>query len=59
MSKRSPAFGVEIEREIDHPARHSVMIKDPDGLRLQFFVNREWVPAVIDKAGRDESLYLL
>jgi len=54
-----PASGVEIEREIDHPARHSVMIKDPDGLRLQFFVNREWVPGVIDKAGRDESLYLL
>ena len=51
--------GVEVEREIDHPARHSIMIRDPDGLRLQFFVNRQWEPSVIAKAGQDESLYLL
>jgi catechol 2,3-dioxygenase len=54
-----PGSGIEIEREVDHPARHSIMIKDPDGLRLQFFVNRDWAPAVIAKAGRDEALYLL
>jgi catechol 2,3-dioxygenase len=54
-----PGSGVAIEREVDHPARHSIMIKDPDGLRLQFFVNREWAPAVIAKADRDETLYLL
>jgi catechol 2,3-dioxygenase len=54
-----PGSGVEVEREVDHPARHSIVIKDPDGLRLQFFVNRDWVPAVIRKAGADESLYLL
>ena len=51
--------GVKVEREVDHPARHSVMIKDPDGLRLQFFVNRDWAPKVIAKAGQDEALYLL
>jgi catechol 2,3-dioxygenase len=51
--------GVEVEREIDHPARHSIMIRDPDGLRLQFFVNRQWDPSVIAKSGQDESLYLL
>lgn len=54
-----PGTGIAVEREIDHPARHSIMIKDPDGLRLQFFVNRDWVPPVIAKAGRDDSLYLL
>jgi catechol 2,3-dioxygenase len=51
--------GIEIEREIDHRARHSVMIRDPDGLRLQFFVNRDWVAPVIATAGQDEALYLL
>ena len=44
---------------VDHPARHSIVIKDPDGLRLQFFVNRNWAPTTIAKAGRDEVLYLL
>jgi catechol 2,3-dioxygenase len=54
-----PGKGVEVEREVDHPARHSITIRDPDGLRLQFFVNRDWAPPVIAKAGQDESLYLL
>ena len=54
-----PAAGVELEREVDHPARHSVVIRDPDGLRLQFFVNRNWDASTIAKARPDEALYLL
>jgi catechol 2,3-dioxygenase len=54
-----PKAGVKVEREVDHPARHSIVIKDPDGLRLQFFVNRDWSAPVIAKASRDEQLYLL
>ena len=54
-----PGKGLEVEREIDHPARHSIMIRDPDGLRLQFFVNRDWAPPAIAKAAQDEALYLL
>jgi catechol 2,3-dioxygenase len=54
-----PGTGVQVEREVDHPARHSIVIRDPDGLRLQFFVNRNWAPTTIAKAGRDEVLYLL
>jgi catechol 2,3-dioxygenase len=54
-----PGTGVELVREVDHPARHSVVIKDPDGLRLQFFVNRNWDPPTIAKARPDEALYLL
>jgi catechol 2,3-dioxygenase len=57
--KALPGTGIAVERELDHPARHSVTIRDPDGLRLQFFVNRDWVPAAIAKAGRDEAPYLL
>lgn len=54
-----PGKGLKVEREIDHPARHSIMIRDPDGLRLQFFVNRDWAPPAIAKAAQDEALYLL
>ena len=41
------------------PARRSIVIKDPDGLRLQFFVNRDWSAPVIGSASREEALYLL
>lgn len=54
-----PGKGVTVEREIDHPARHSVMIRDTDGLRLQFFVNRDWSPASIKTVKDDDALYLL
>jgi catechol 2,3-dioxygenase len=54
-----PAAGVELEREVDHAARHSVVIRDPDGLRLQFFVNRNWDASTIANAAPDEALYLL
>lgn len=54
-----PAAGIQVEREVSNPARHSVVIKDPDGLRLQFFVNRDWTPSVIGKVSREDSLYLL
>jgi catechol 2,3-dioxygenase len=53
-----PQAGVQLEREVDHPARHSVVIKDPDGLRLQFFVNRNWTAPVIGKVSKEEALYL-
>jgi len=48
-----------VERVVDHPARHSVTIRDMDGLRLQFFVNRNWTPDVIGKATSEEAPYLL
>jgi catechol 2,3-dioxygenase len=54
-----PKAGVQVEKEVDHPARHSVVIKDPDGLRLQFFVNRDWSEPVIGKTSREDALYLL
>jgi len=54
-----PEAGVEVEREVDHPARHSIVIRDLDGLRLQFFVNRNWDPLTIGKVGPDDALYLL
>ncbi|MGI8525551.1 MAG: VOC family protein [Pseudolabrys sp.] len=54
-----PGSGVKVEREVDHPSRHSVVIQDMDGLLLQFFVNRNWTADVIGKARADELPYLL
>lgn len=51
--------GIKIEREIDHPARRSIVIKDPDGLLLQFFVNRNWSASELGSLSADEKLYML
>ena len=32
--------GVAIEAEIDHPSRRAIVIRDPDGLRINFYVDR-------------------
>jgi catechol 2,3-dioxygenase len=50
--------GMKVEREIDHPARHCVCIKDPDGIRLQFYVNRDWRAATIESVEAEDQPYL-
>jgi catechol 2,3-dioxygenase len=52
------ARGIEAERVIDHPARRAVTIRDPDGLRLQFFVNRQWTPQTAAAVDAATALYL-
>jgi catechol 2,3-dioxygenase len=51
--------GIRAERSVDHPARKSVTIVDPDGIRLQFFVNRKWTPDAIASLDEATALYLL
>lgn len=51
--------GLAVEREVDHPARRIVSIKDPDGIRLQFYVNRKWSPESLSGLSHEEALYLL
>ncbi|MDA0261041.1 MAG: VOC family protein [Proteobacteria bacterium] len=34
------AGNVEIETEIDHPSRRAVVIRDPDGLKINFYTDR-------------------
>jgi len=51
--------GIAIEREVSHPARRTICIQDPDGIRLQFYVNRQWDPAQLTGLSADEALYLL
>jgi catechol 2,3-dioxygenase len=54
-----PGSGVALEREVEHPARHSVVIRDKDDLRLQFFVNRNWTSDAIGKVSPEDAPYLL
>jgi len=56
---KAKARDLDIESVHDHPARMSVTIKDPDGLRLQFYVNRDWRPEVIGTVSAEESLCLV
>lgn len=51
--------GIAVVHDIDHPARRSVSIDDPDGLRLQFYVNRNWTPEALARLGKDDALHLL
>lgn len=54
-----PAAGVKLDSQIDHPARRAVTIFDPDGIRLQFFVDREWQPARLSNLSLEQALALL
>ncbi len=54
-----PAKGIKVERDVDHPARRSVSIRDPDGLLLQFHVERDWTPATIATLDAETALYAL
>ncbi len=50
---------IEVEKISDHPARRGVTIIDPDGHRLQFFVNRDWTPEAVGTIDDETALYLL
>jgi catechol 2,3-dioxygenase len=54
-----PEKGIRPERTVDHPARRSVSILDPDGIRLQFFVNRKWTPETIGSIDDAIAPYVL
>lgn len=51
--------GVTVEREIEHAARRSITIRDPDGLLLQFYVDREWTPALVATVAIQDAPHLL
>lgn len=51
--------GIEVVAELDHPARKVLVIRDPDGLVLQFYANVDWRPATLANLTREEALLLL
>jgi catechol 2,3-dioxygenase len=48
-----------IERTVDSPARRAMTIIDPDGIRLQFYVNRQWTPETAGATSAADAPYLL
>ena len=53
------AQGIMAERVIDHPSRRAVTMIDPDGIRLRFFVNRDWRPETLQAVDEETAHYLL
>jgi catechol 2,3-dioxygenase len=51
--------GLLLERDIDHPSRRAVTVPDPDGIRLQFFVDRDWTARKLAGLSLADALYLL
>ena len=52
------AGAAEVEREVDHPSRRCIHIKDPDGLRLQFYVDRGDALVALGEVDADTALFL-
>lgn len=55
---KAEACGLKIDIDVSHPLRRSVFITDPDGFRLQFFVDRSKSP-LSPEVPEDIALYLL
>ena len=51
--------GIAVERALEHAARRSVCIRDPDGIRLQFYVDRNWTSDALATLEDDAALFLL
>ena len=51
--------GIAIVRDVQHAARRCVSIRDPDGLLLQFHVDRDWRPATIATIDPETAPYLI
>ena len=48
----------EMEREIDLPARRCIHVRDPDGLRVQFYVDRKDVMGELGEMDPDTALFV-
>lgn len=54
-----PGLGVKIDSKVRHPARRALTLVDPDGLRVQMYVDRDWRPEVVTGLALDIALRLL
>jgi len=54
-----PRDGFKLERAVDHPARLSASVLDPDGIRLQFHVDRDWSAETIQSVDEETAPYIL
>jgi len=51
--------GIELFGHIDHPSRHTVAIKDPDGILVQFYVERDVSLTSLDGVSREDAIWLV
>jgi catechol 2,3-dioxygenase len=50
---------IALVSDVSHDARRAVVIQDPDGLNLQFYVNRDWTAEAIARVSYEDALFLL
>jgi len=50
---------VKVDSRVDHPSRRALTIVDPDNLRVQMYVNRNWRPSALAQIDPDLALKLL
>lgn len=55
---RAKAQGLKVDFEISHPFRRGVFITDPDGFRIQFFVDRGAPLSALAETGEDVAIHL-
>jgi catechol-2,3-dioxygenase len=51
--------GVKVDSQADHPARRALTILDPDNLRVQMYVNRDWRSGALARVDPELALKLL
>lgn len=51
--------GVKVDSRVDHPSRRALTIVDPDNLRVQMYVNRNWRPSALAQIDPELALKLL
>jgi catechol 2,3-dioxygenase len=57
---RAAQSGVVIEAQIDHPLRRGVVVRDPDGMRVLFFVDRAGASvAALNSVSEADALWLV
>ena len=57
--RRLSGIGLRIESEFDHPARRGVFLRDMDGIRLQFYVERNSGMNALGACDSETALYLV
>ncbi len=58
-ASKAATAGLDIVRQVDHPARRTVCLKDPNGLVIEFYVNRDFQATTLAGVDQDTALYLL
>ncbi len=57
--QKAAGANMDVVKVVDHPARRSVFIVDPDGALLQFYVNRRWSTQALEGLDARSALDVL